>query len=144
MAFSTYFPQNYMPYQPQAQIAQQMPPQMPQQSVQQPSVSQNIPAVPNAPAMRLVASKAEVIAAQIPFDGSTYYFLDTSNGKIYAKTFNFSDGTAPIVTYSREVEQQIQYATLEDINSLKAEIEALKVAKTEKPVKAAKKNDADE
>ena len=131
------FQQNFAP-------AYQMPPQMPQQSVQQPSTSQNIPAVPNASAMRLVASKAEVIAAQIPFDGSTYYFLDTSNGKIYAKTFNFADGTAPIVTYSREVEQQIQYATLEDINSLKAEIEALKVAKTEKPVKAAKKNDADE
>lgn len=132
------FQQNFVP------AAYQMPPQMPQQSVQQPSASQNIPAVPNASAMRLVASKAEVIAAQIPFDGSTYYFLDTSNGKIYAKTFNFSDGTAPIVTYSREVEQQIQYATLEDINSLKAEIEALKVSKTEKPVKAAKKNDADE
>ena len=128
------FQQNFVP------AAYQMPPQMPQQ----PSTSQNIPAVPNASAMRLVASKAEVIAAQIPFDGSTSYFLNTSNGKIYAKTFNFADGTAPVVTYSREVEQQIQYATLEDINSLKAEIEALKVAKTEKPVKAAKKNDADE
>ena len=131
------FQQNFVP------AAYQMPPQMPQQSVQQPS-TQNIPAIPNASAMRLVASKEEVIAAQIPFDGSTSYFLNTSNGKIYAKTFNFSDGTAPIVTYSREVEQQIQYATLEDINFLKAEIEALKVAKTEKPVKAAKKNDADE
>ena len=132
------FQQNFAP------AAYQMPPQMPQQNVQQPSTSQNIPAVPNASAMRLVASKAEVIAAQIPFDGSTYYFLDTSNGKIYAKTFNFSDGTAPIVTYSREVEQQIQYATLEDINALKAEIESLKAAKPERTVKAAKKNDADE
>lgn len=150
MAFSTYFPQNYLPYQPQAQIAQQMPTQMPIQNVPQPPIGQSSLPAPTTTAMRLVASKAEVIAAQIPFDGSTSYFIDTSNGKIYAKTFSFVDGTAPIVTYIREVEQQVQYATLEDINSLKAEIEALKTAKlekvdkTEKTVKAAKKNDADE
>ena len=37
--------------------------------------------------VRLVASKAEVVAAQIPFDGNEYYFKDTSTGKIYVKTF---------------------------------------------------------
>ena len=89
--------------------------------------------------IRLVASKAEVVAAQIPFDGNEYYFKDTSNGKIYVKVFNPMDGTAPIMTYSREQEQAVQYATQEDINILRAEIEALK-----KPGKAAKKNESDE
>lgn len=106
-----------------------------------PFIQQQIPqqtALPG-PAMRAVASKAEVVAAQIPFDGNEYYFKDTSTGKIYGKSFNFTDGTAPIVTYSPEVERPVQYATLEDLNGLRAELEALK-----RPGKAAKKNDADE
>ena len=130
MTFGTY--PTYMPqYQPLYSVAQSMQVQ-PQQTMQ---TSQQI----SGPMMRLVASKAEVVAAQIPFDGGEYYFKDTSNGKIYIKAFNPLDGTAPIVTYSREVEQAVQYATLDDINALRAEIDSLK-----KPGKAAKKNDADE
>lgn len=71
---------------------------------------------------RPVTSRAEVEAAQIPFDGSTSYFIDTSNGKIYAKTFDFNTGSAPIVTYTREVEKKVQYATLEDLKALRDEI----------------------
>lgn len=82
---------------------------------------------------RPVTSKAEAVAAQIPFDGSTSYFVDTSSGNIYAKTFNFQDGTAPIVTYVRETEQRVQYATMEDLNALREEL-----LKTRK---AAKKDD---
>ncbi len=82
---------------------------------------------------RPVTSKAEAIAAQIPFDGSTSYFVDTSNGNIYAKTFSFQDGSAPIVTYVRETEQTIQYATIDDLNALREELL--------KPRKAAKKDD---
>lgn len=108
-----------------------MPQNAPQSSYQQQNINNQIP--PNG--VRLVASKAEVIAAQIPFDGSEYYFKDTSNGKLYIKAFNPMDGTAPIVTYSREADTQTQYATIEDINALRAEIEALK------PKKAVKKND---
>ncbi len=90
--------------------------------------------------VRLVTSREEVTAAQIPFDGSTAYFSDTSNGKIYTKTFDFNTGTAPVVTYVREQEVKVQYATLDDINALRAEIETMK--QTTK--KGAKKNDADE
>lgn len=82
---------------------------------------------------RPVTSKAEAIAAQIPFDGSTSYFVDTSNGNIYAKTFSFQDGSAPIVTYVRETEQTVQYATIDDLNALREELL--------KPRKAAKKDD---
>lgn len=70
------------------------------------------------PAVRLVTSKEEVIGQQIPFDGSTSYFVDTSNGKIYAKAFDPNTGTAPIVTYVKEVETPVHYATIEDLNSL--------------------------
>lgn len=111
-------------------------PQNAPQSVPQP---QGINNIAQQSGVRLVASKAEVVAAQIPFDGNEYYFKDTANGKIYVKAFNPMDGTAPIVTYSREAEAQIQYATLEDINALKAEIEALKA-----PKKVVKKNDAED
>ena len=112
---------NYPTYFPSFQMPQSAP-----QSVPQPQGMSN-PVVANG--VRLVASKAEVVAAQIPFDGNEYFFKDTSNGKIYGKTFNFADGTAPVVTYSREAETQIQYATAEDIKALKAEIEELKRGK---------------
>lgn len=122
---------NYPTYFPSFQNA----PMPPQSAFQQPAV--NNP--PQQSGVRLVASKAEVVAAQIPFDSNEYYFKDTSNGKIYAKAFNPMDGTAPIVTYSREAEVQVQYATLEDIEALKAEIESIK-----RPIKVVKKHDADE
>lgn len=121
---------NYPTYFPSFQNQQIAP----QSAFQQ----QGINNPPQQSGVRLVASKAEVVAAQIPFDSNEYYFKDTSNGKIYVKAFNPMDGTAPIVTYSRETETQVQYATLEDINALRAEIEALK------PKKAVKKNDAEE
>ena len=68
--------------------------------------------------MRLVTSREEVAAAQIPFDGSTTYFADTSNGKIYAKTFDPGTGTAPIVTYVREAESTARYLTSEDVPAI--------------------------
>lgn len=99
---------------------------------------------PSGFACRPVTSKAEAEVFQIPFDGSTTYFVDTANGKIYSKTFNFNDGTAPLVTYVREsVVPPPQYAPLDameslrnEIDSLKAEIESLKKTK-----KVVKKND---
>lgn len=102
---------------------------------------------PSGFACRPVTSKAEAEVFQIPFDGSTTYFVDTANGKIYSKTFNFGDGTAPLVTYVREnVVPPPQYAPLDametmrgEIDSLKAEIESMKKTK-----KAVKKNDDDE
>lgn len=88
-----------------------------------------------------VTSKAEAEVFQIPFDGSTTYFVDTANGKIYAKTFNASTGAAPLVTFSRDAEVVVrppQYVTMEDFNALKEEIERLK-----KPTKKEKQNDTD-
>ena len=113
---------------------------MPQIPVQAP---QNIPPVQAAnnpiPVLKCipVTSRAEVDGFQIPFDGSTTYFADTSNGKIYTKTFNFNNGTAPIVTYIRESDVPVpRYATIEDLDALREEILGKK--------KAVKQNGADE
>ena len=94
-------------------------------------------------ACRPVTSKAEAEVFQIPFDGSTTYFVDTANGKIYSKTFNFNDGTAPLVTYVREsVVPPPQYAPLDAMDSLRGEIESLKTEiESLKKKKVVKKND---
>ena len=101
----------YSPY------TQQMPPaQMPQ--------AQQYPAQSNNGFMcRPVTSRAEAEVFQIPFDGSTTYFVDTANGKIYSKTFNFANGTAPLVTYIQEAAVPVpKYATIDDLNALRAEL----------------------
>lgn len=110
MTYPTYIQNGYQPYMRQEQ---------PMQMMQGSSVMQAMQ--PNN-AIRYVTSIAEAIAAQIPLDGSTTYFKDTSNDSIYAKTFNGNDGTAPIVIYVRKVEQPIQYATLEDLQALRDEL----------------------
>ena len=113
---------------------------MPQMPVQAPQNISPVQAANNPiPVLRCipVTSRAEVDGFQIPFDGSTTYFADTSNGKIYTKTFNFNNGTAPIVTYIRESDVPVpQYATIEDLDSLREEILGKK--------KAVKQNGADE
>ena len=107
MAWNNYNPYGYAP--PQTFLPQQNVQQM------QPTQPQMLRCVP-------VTSRAEVDAFQIPFDGSTTYFADTSNGKIYTKTFNFNNGTAPVVAYIRESDVPApQYATLDDLNALRME-----------------------
>lgn len=99
---------------------------------------------PSGFSCRPVTSRAEAEVFQIPFDGSTTYFVDTANGKIYSKTFNFSDGTAPLVTYVREsAVPPVQYAPLDAMENLRSEIESLKgeIEALKKPRKAVKRND---
>lgn len=128
MAWNNYGWNGYNPgYMPQ------MPVQTPQSAPQMQMASNPTPILRCIP----VTSKAEVEGFQIPFDGSTTYFTDTSNGKIYAKTFNFNNGTAPIVTYIRESDVPVpQYATIDDLNALREELLKMK--------KAVKTNDTDE
>lgn len=112
--------QSFMPqYQPY-QVRQEFMPQ-PQQSV----MSQQAAGF----SIRPVASRAEAEAAQIPFDGSTHFFCDTASGKIYAKTFNALDGTAPLVSFIREeVQPAPRYVTLDEFNAFKEELMAKKPA----------------
>lgn len=89
MTYTNYYPQNYFP-QRQDYAPQQM---------QQPQQLQPAP----QPIMRFVTSRAEAEVAQIPFDGTAAYFVDTGSGKIYAKALR-ADGTAPLIVYAREGE----------------------------------------
>ncbi len=124
-------------YNPVNAYMPQIPSQMPLQAPQSVPMAQPINNTNQALRCIPVTSRAEVDAFQIPFDGSTTYFADTSNGKIYAKTFNFSNGTAPVVTYIRESDVPVpQYATIEDLNALREELMSKR--------KAVKKNDPDE
>lgn len=127
---------NYYPYSPYGMG--QTNTYLPRQELSPaPQMPQAVPQLQGYPC-RPVTSREEVVAAQIPFDGSTSYFVDTANGKIYAKTFNFQDGTAPVVTYVREqVPPAVQYATVDDLKALREELMA-------KPKKVAKKDDPDE
>lgn len=127
----------FNPYQPQ-QFAPQMRP-MPQAG-NYPPQQQSAPQAPQmGTALRHVTNRLEAESAQILFDGSTSWFYDTSADCLYSKTFDFNTGTAPLVAYVREKPATVvQYATVEDIQALREEIEALK------PRKAIKKVDADE
>lgn len=77
--------------------------------------------------MRPVTSINEASVFQVPFDGSTSWFYDTSGDKLYSKTFDFQTGTAPIITYVREQPAPaVQYVTVEVIQELMQEIQDLK------------------
>lgn len=77
--------------------------------------------------MRPVTSLQEAAASQINFDGTAHWFFDTSADRIYSKTFDFQNGTAPIVTYVREQPAPVvQYATVDIVNSLMQEIQNLR------------------
>ena len=58
---------------------------------------------PQPPSVVMVTSKAEVDAAQIPFDpGVTSVFVDMSHGMVYTKRFNPQTGGADLDVYTRQ------------------------------------------
>ena len=105
----------YMPQYPQRQPEYR--PVMQQPIMQQPVGFNCIP----------VTSREAAEVFQIPFDGSTTYFVDTANGKIYAKTFNAMTGAAPLITFSKDAEQATapEYATMEVVTEIKQAINRL-------------------
>lgn len=120
----------YMPYQyPQRQDYRQP---------MQPVIPQNNPGFNCLP----VTSRAEAEVFQIPFDGTTTYFVDTANGKIYAKTFNATTGAAPLVTFSRDAEivaatpEYVTKGTIDEmkqtINRIAEEVDKIKKGKVTK------------
>lgn len=78
-----------------------------------PPMQQNAPQTPTvAPRQGFmcipVTCREQVVATQIPFDGSTTFFVDTAAGMIYAKTFDLNTGAAPIQEYVRVEHTQVQ------------------------------------
>ncbi len=78
---------------------------------------------------RPVASLDEVRAIPIDFDGSTFYFPDTANNKIYTKQIGLN-GQAVFKVYQQIDEPQPAFVSKEEfdaaINELSAKISGLK------------------
>lgn len=74
-----------------------------------------------------VTCREQVVATQIPFDGSTTFFVDTAAGMIYAKTFDLNTGAAPIQEYVRVEHTQVQpeFAPMAMFKELLAKVEQL-------------------
>ena len=76
----------------------------------------------------------------IDFDGSTFYFPDLANNKIYTKQINL-DGTASLCMYElKPIEPQLttDYITRQEFNqTLEKILASIKQPKEEQPVKAA-------
>lgn len=81
---------------------------------------------------RPVTSREEAVAAQIDFLGPGTIMPDLSHGMVYLKRFNQSTGASDFFTFVLEqpkAEPEVRWATKEDIDSLRADIEALKPRK---------------
>ena len=90
---------------------------------------------------RPVTSREEAVAIPVDFMAAGTLMPDLGHGMIHLKRFNQNTGASDFFTFvldQPKAEAAPQWATKEDVESLRAEIEALK------PRKAAKKNDADE
>ena len=136
MNYPTYYnPYNSAPYQP----VQGRTPFMPSD----PQTIQNAQTAPQMPQnsgflVRPVTSREEAVAAQVDFFGPGTLMPDLSHGVVYLKRFNGQSGASDFFTFTVEQpkeEPPVQYATKEDVEALRVEIEQLK------PRKAARKND---
>lgn len=129
-----YPPYSYLPYmqgynQP-AQPMQQAAPAM--QQPQQPSIK-----------VRPVTSEEEARGVPVEFDGSLILLPDMAHGAIYSKQLNMQDGSAIFRRYMIDMPSSApqtarepvlpvaQYATLEQLQELRDELDALR-AITEK------------
>ena len=136
------YPPYYTPYQfgsysPSQPRFDQMPANtaLPQNSVQAAPVAQN-----QGFYVRPVTSREEAVASQVDFFGPGTIMPDLSHGVIYLKRFNPQSGASDFFAFTVEQpkeEAPVQYATKEDVESIRAEIDQLKG-------KRLKKNDADE
>ena len=79
---------------------------------------------------RSVACKEEAVASQVLPNGMPYLFDDPVNERIYRKRFDPQTGTAELITYVAEkAAQQPQYATIDMVNDLRAQLEQLRAEK---------------
>lgn len=110
----------------------------PQQPIQNGFPAGNINTQPmqqNGFICRPVTSRLEAEAVQVDFLGPGTIMPDLAHGTIYLKRFNSNTGASDFIVF--EVQQPapepapVQYATLDDIKSIRAEIEALKKGASE-------------
>lgn len=77
--------------------------------------------------VRPVASREEAVAAQTEFLGLGTIMPDFAHGVIYFKRFNQNNGTTELFDFRiSEPEKQPRYATVEELEALRAELTAKK------------------
>ena len=138
MSYPSYYPPyqfgSYMTQQPRFdQMAANT--QSPQNTAQVATAAQN-----QGFYVRPVTSREEAVASQVDFFGPGTIMPDLGHGVIYLKRFNPQSGASDFFAFTVEQpkeEAPVQYATKEDIDALRCEIEQLKSKKV-------KKNDAEE
>lgn len=89
---------------------------------------------------RPVTSREEAVATQVDFFGSGTVMPDLSHGIIYLKRFNQQTGGSDFYEFvyqPHKEPEQPKYATLDDLEQLRKDVESLKGKKV-------KKNDTDE
>ena len=136
------YPPYYTPYQfgsysPSQPRFDQMPANtaLPQNSVQAAPVAQN-----QGFYVRPVTSREEAVASQVDFFGPGTLMPDLGHGTVYLKRLNPDTGICDFFTFVLQQPREepvVQWATKEDVESIRAEIDQLKG-------KRLKKNDADE
>lgn len=75
---------------------------------------------------RPVTSGLEAEAVQVDFMGPGTIMPDLGHGLIYLKRFNPNTGTSDFLVFAEQKQPVIQYATIDDINALRSEIELIK------------------
>lgn len=79
---------------------------------------------------RPVTSRLEAEAVQVDFLGPGTIMPDLGHGVIYLKRFNPNTGASDFIVFTAEQPaaepDPVQFATIDDINALRAEIESLK------------------
>ena len=99
--------------------------------------AQQYRAVPNyygMPQVRPVSSIEEVKASPIDFDGSTFYFPDIANKRIYTKSINI-DGTVAISVYELQADQPTDstYITRKEFEEVIKELKTSMMQEVEQP-----------
>lgn len=134
------------PYAARLAAQQQMTPVAPMSYFQP---QQTMAAAPRV-TISMVTSRAEVEAAQIPFDGTIPLFADFGHGVIYAKRLNVQTGTADIEEYMLHQDQAIveEYAPVSMVQDLIARMDGyeqrLQAMAEVKPRKFVPKKEEDE
>lgn len=77
---------------------------------QQPIVQQPAPApmMQSNVNVRMVTSREEAIAAQIPFDATVNIFANLAAGEVYIKRFNIQTGKADFDVFKQQIERAVQ------------------------------------
>lgn len=91
---------------------------------QLPQAPQTAPQAATGYACRPVTSKEEALGVQVDFFGAGTLMPDLAHGVIYLKRFNQQTGSCDLIEFTAQQakqEEPVRYATIDDLNALRAE-----------------------